>query len=295
MALWCSLVDPHPPIAIHEPYYSMYRGQQFPAARAGDWVNDADCPFPHRYHASGWGGRIGEAERQDAAAVYAGMITNLDHQLGRLFGMMQQLGMWENTLVIYTTDHGEMLGDHGDAGKSSFYRAASDIPFLVRGPRQWNAAPGQLSQARVGLCDLLPTLVSSAGGELPDDVEGKDLAPLVRGEQARVRDYFIGGIDGRYLVADDHYRWLYHSSDGTSQCFADDDPSERSVLPPDSERDSRMAQRLIDWLSERKSADVADGRLVNHETPQPDEATLRSMNYAGWGAPGRYLSFRGPV
>lgn len=132
--LWCSLVDPHPPLAIHEPYYSMYQQADIPAPVVGDWVDGDACPLPHLEHASGWGGRLGPDELRAAAAVYYGMITNVDHQLGRLFGMFQRLGLWQDTLVIYTSDHGEMLGDHRDAGKSSFYRSASDIPYIVRGP-----------------------------------------------------------------------------------------------------------------------------------------------------------------
>ena len=135
LALWCSLIDPHPPLAIHEPFASMYRGQQFDEAAMADWVDDDRCPRSHHIHRHGWGGRLKPAERQDALAMYAGMITNVDHQLGRLMGMMEQLGLWHNTLVIYTSDHGEMFGDHGDAGKSSFYHGSSDIPFIIR-PRK---------------------------------------------------------------------------------------------------------------------------------------------------------------
>ena len=198
----------------------MYRGATFPEASIGNWVESDDCPRAHFLHHHSWGDRLSEAERQDALAVYSGMITNLDHQIGRLFGMLQRLGMWDNTLIVYTTDHGEMFGDHRDAGKSSFYRSASDIPMMIRAPRSWQSPAGQERSELVGLTDLLPTLVRAADGRIPDDVYGQDLCPLVRGDESTLRSVFVGAIDSRYLVDDGVHRWIYHTDDGSQQLFA---------------------------------------------------------------------------
>jgi arylsulfatase A-like enzyme len=294
--LWCSLTDPHPPLSIHEPYYSMYRHADMPKPVIGDWVNADACPFPHRRHALAWGGRHPPEGLRDAAAVYAGMITNLDHQLGRLFGMVQKLGLWDDCLVIYASDHGEMLGDHGDAGKSSFYRSASDIPMIIRPPRPWMTEPDRESAALVGLCDLLPTIAASGGATAPGDVDGCDLGPLLRGEAESVRDIFVGAIDGRYLVDDGAHRWLYHVCGGSEQLFSAGDRHEEHPLPCEDSTVGRLRAHLVHWLQQAGSDDVVDGRLRRESVPHVDESDLRATNPLGLGAhAGRFLQFSGPV
>ncbi len=295
LCLWASYVDPHPPLAIHEPYYSMYRHQDLPTPVTADWVDSEDCPLDHLEHALAWGGRLGPAELQDAAAVYYGMITNLDHQLGRLFGMLQTMGILDNTLILYTSDHGEMMGDHGDAAKSSFYHSASDIPFIVRPPKSWEVKPGQEHPALVGLTDLLPTLCHTAGVTPPEDVSGRDLTPIVRQGADRVRDSFIGAIDGRYLVENGEHRWLYHVADGKEQLFRTDDRYEEQPLPCDAQTTGPFRQELIRFLSNAGSPDIVDGDLRNdHRTPPPLNE-LRARNLLGLPAAGRYLRFPGSV
>ncbi len=293
--LWTSFVDPHPPIAIHEPYYSMYRDAELPAAICGDWEDSADCPLPHREHAAAYGGRLNADALRDAAAVYYGMITNLDHQLGRLFGMLQQLGIWEDTLVIYSSDHGEMLGDHGDAAKSSFYRSSSDIPMILRPPKRWNAPVGQVNEALTGLTDILPTLARAAGAELPEDLTGLDLGPSARGEEAAGREAFFGAIDGRYLVDDGTHRWLYHVADGSEQLFAREDRNELSPLPITAELSESYRQRLIQFLESASSPDVVDGTLRNDQRVAASDEQLRAANPLGLGHAGRHLRFAGPA
>ena len=88
-----------------------------------------------------------------------------------------------------------MFGDHLDAGKSSFYRSSSDIPMIVKAlmvlhRRWWQTQPGQVSDALVGLTDILPTLVAATGTPVPDDIDGHDLGPIIRGEQETAMPVF---------------------------------------------------------------------------------------------------------
>ena len=134
--LWVSYQDPHPPIVIHEPFYSMYDNDIIPNPVMPEWALPEKCPRAVHEHRTMYNScpMTLNAVRK-ARSTYYGVITNLDFQLGRLFGAMMQQGVWEDTLVLYTTDHGEHLGDYGDLAKSSFFEVSGNLPFIVRPPK----------------------------------------------------------------------------------------------------------------------------------------------------------------
>jgi arylsulfatase A-like enzyme len=294
--LWASYVDPHPPFAIHEPYYSMYAHSPIPAPAIGDWVHGPTCPAEQVEHRTMYNpGPMGADELRQARAVYYGLITNLDHNLGRLFGMLMNLDLWQNTLVVYTCDHGEHLGDHLDLAKSSFCNAAARVPFLLRPPAAWNWRPGQVSPALVELADLLPTLCTAAGARIPDDVEGHDLRPLGEGRSA-VRDLLFGQVDGRHLVHDGTWKWIYHVMDGREQLFrADDQDDLHDATAEQPEVCARLRQALIARLARLGHPHQRDGALLNQgRTARPLEV-LRALDVSGLDFAARHLEFRRPV
>jgi len=291
--LWTSMTDPHPPLAIHEPYYSMYDRSPIPEPAIGDWVDDPErCPAEQREHRLMYNaGPYGPDELRHARGVYYGMITNLDHQLGRLLGYLQQQGLDRDTLVVYTTDHGEHLGDHRDAAKSSFYNAAARIPFIVKPPTDWAWNPGGTSDALVELADLLPTFCELADADIPDDVEGRSLLPLGAGETERIRDVLFGQIDGRHMAHDADHKYIYHTMDGREQCFAADDRDDLQDLAPEQpERCAELRAALVRRLQHVDHDDVsATGDLRDDGRAARPESELRAMNPLGWGAMGRTL------
>jgi dihydrofolate synthase/folylpolyglutamate synthase len=125
----------------------------------------------HRFNA----GPMGEQELRHAKAVYYGMVTNLDHQLGRLLGQLRLLGDGEQTLILYTSDHGEALGDHGLLGKRTFLECSAKVPMIVRPMATWRTddyVPGRVSRDLVEWCDVLPTLCAAAGAHVPVEFAG---------------------------------------------------------------------------------------------------------------------------
>ncbi len=110
--------------------------------------------------------------------VYHAMVANLDWNFGRLLSGLDALGMAENTLVVFTSDHGEMFGAHGRIAKKIFYEEAARVPYLMR-------LPGVTRAGEVDAClntpDIMPTLLSLLGMDVPDSVEGMDLAHHARG------------------------------------------------------------------------------------------------------------------
>ncbi len=116
-----------------------------------------------------------------ARAGYYGLVTHFDRQVGRVLDALQQSGLAEDTLVIYTSDHGEMAGEHGMWWKSNFYEGSASVPLVISWPGRF--ASGEKLGQIVNLVDIGPTMIDLAGaGPLPE-VAGRSLAPLLWGEE----------------------------------------------------------------------------------------------------------------
>ncbi len=284
--LWLSLTDPHPPNVIHEPYYSMYRnaGEEIPPPISADWCENLPLdlasrwlPFP----------RMNPQELRDARAVYYGKITNIDHQLGRLFGALEWNGIWENSLVVYTSDHGEMLGDFGGSAKSCFLDAAARVPLMVRAPTSAGVGPGALISTTVGMDDLLPTLCDYAEATPPEDVTGQSWRPLLEGREGYRREFFHGHIDDSHLYYDGRYKYLYFCQDGAELVFDMDSPEgETRDLSSDKELVARLRSALEKHLRDENHPHCESGRLLNRNVARPSDRELRARNVTGWIATG---------
>jgi len=198
--LWCSFSKPHPPLDPPEPYYSMYRNCPIPEPVFGDWSDDQHCPLPmKRSREEGSFDQISSEVIREARAAYYGLITQIDHNMGRVFAALQDKGLFNDTFIIYTSDHGEYLGDHHMGKKGFFHEPSAHVPFVVRLPKSWeNRKNGEQISDVVTLADILPTVVAAAGGSCSDDVDGLNLAGLVRGELKNQRKYLemIGPFNG---------------------------------------------------------------------------------------------------
>lgn len=123
-----------------------------------------------------------EEDRAAMRAVYFGLIAEVDAQLGRIVAHLKASGEWDETLVIFTADHGEMLGDHWCWGKGGWFDPAFHIPLLVRDPDAPAAARGRRVAAFTESVDLMPTVLDWIGRETPRDANGAALTPWLRGE-----------------------------------------------------------------------------------------------------------------
>ncbi|HDZ21515.1 hypothetical protein LCGC14_0124330 [marine sediment metagenome] len=291
--LWCSMDDPHPPLAIHEPYYSMYDNSPIPEPAIGTWEDADDCPVQQFGHRTAYNSKpMGWDELRKARGVYYGMITNIDHQLGRLFGYLMTQGLWDDVWIVYTTDHGEHLGDHYDIAKSSFYNSAARLPLIVRPPRALQSEKGGwVSDALVELADLLPTFCNLAGADVPDDVDGVDLSALIAGQTSSVRDRLFGAIDDQHMVHDGTHKYLYFTADGREQLFDHNaDPNDLNDIASSNESIvATMRQSLIDRLKSINSPDLTNGALRNDGYTEKNAQALRRYNPLGWGGMGRAL------
>ncbi|MEW6360086.1 MAG: sulfatase [Planctomycetota bacterium] len=138
-----------------------------------------------------------KAELNHVRALYAGVLTMMDKWIGRLIEKLRDLGIWDETAIVFTSDHGGYLGEHNLIGKHTIlkpkegwpmYREITGIPLLIRCP---GVEGGRRCGALVQPVDLMPTLLELGGARPPDGIHGKSLLPLLRGEVSSIRDVAV--------------------------------------------------------------------------------------------------------
>jgi arylsulfatase A-like enzyme len=162
---------------------------------------------------------------------YAAIIENIDRQIGRLIDAVAARGELENTVVVFSSDHGEMLGDHGLWSKTRHYQQSVGVPLIAAGP---GIRAGQFVDSPVALHDLAPTLLDYAGLPIPDEMDAVSLRPILEGQTDRVRDFVLAGMlfrgqnrgRGWRLIFDGRYKLVF-TEDGQTLLFdLDDRPCE---------------------------------------------------------------------
>ena len=194
--LHISILQPHPPFAATEPYNKMYDADRVPPFRGfADPAKESElhpyAAYLRRYFREREGHNLqtapeDERARRQLRATYYGMMSEVDANLGRLIAAMKKDGSYENTLIIFTTDHAEMLWDHWVLGKEFFFDQAFHIPLIIRVPGANSAAPrGRVVEEFTGSIDLMPTILEHLGGVPPLQCDGRSLMPFLRGESPK--------------------------------------------------------------------------------------------------------------
>ena len=200
--LWLSYLHPHSPYIVPEPFFSMYKDVTLPEpAIEAEGLEAAGKPFRQQYHQKNNDALLPFTSEQVRLMrrVYHGQISLLDREIGRVLDYLEKKGLAENTLVVFTSDHGDYMGEHGLMTKSpAMYDSLVRVPFLVR----W---PGHIDRGRrdtrfVSHVDLMPTFLEVAGHPIPNSVQGASLVPLLRdggqGESVRSAAYSEYGAPG---------------------------------------------------------------------------------------------------
>jgi len=174
-------------------------------------------------------------------ADYYNMIEHHDHYLGRVLDAVEQMGGFDDTLIIFTSDHGLAVGSHGLMGKESLYEHSARVPTIFHGPRL-GVRPQQHRDALCGHADLMPTLADLIGIKSPPTCEGRSYASALRDPTAAARPHAFGNYrDRMFMARDGRYKLITYTT-GRRQLFdLRDDPHElQNLLDPwrDYDRDS---------------------------------------------------------
>ena len=257
--LTTSFLAPHPPLFPPKTYFDACAGRKLPSPAHGDWVNwKALSP-----EGADRGHRVlleGETLRA-AQAGYFGLIEHVDSQIAPLIrdfrARSEKAGRpW---VIVVTSDHGEMLGDHGYFRKCEPYEGSANIPFIISGSPALGFKPGQRVEQPVCLEDIMPTLLALAGATSPARVDGVNLAPTLRGQKQIVREWLhfehapcYSKAQAYQALTDGHFKYIWRPTDGSEQLFdLEKDPREERDLSKDKpysttlkEWRTRLAQRL---------------------------------------------------
>ncbi len=200
---------------------------------------DVDLPLPHNNDHPDREGLL--RNRQN----YAAMIENIDRHVGRYIDVVRERGELDNTLIVYASDHGEMLGDHGRWGKSTWHSPSTGIPLIVAGP---GLTRGVTSDALVSLNDLTATFLELAGVEPLPTMDSQSLLPVLSGSAQNHRDVVISGLDDWRMIYDGRYKLVLSTQRAPLLFDLDNDPWEDTDLA--AQRPDVVA-RLRNQLAER--------------------------------------------
>jgi arylsulfatase A-like enzyme len=211
--------------------------------------------------------RTPEVVRQHLADYYAA-ITFLDAQVGRILDALQASGQSENTLIVFSSDHGLAIGSHGLFGKQNLYDHSMHAPLIFAGP---GVPKGKQTGALCYLLDIFPTLGDLAGVQGPKGSEGKSLAPVFAGKQGAIRDsLFTAYRNVQRAVRDDRWKLLVYPQVNKVQLFdLGNDPAELKDLaadPAHATEVKRLMVLLTDWQKQ-----LGDTQPLHTAKPQPPE------------------------
>ena len=223
------------------------------------------------------GGDVSPVDRaKQRYAAYYGLISHLDHHIGRVLDTLKKTGQAENTIILFATDHGMSMDSHGQSGKHNAYEHTSRVQMVASGA----GVPKGSSDALVYLYDIYPTLCGLTGLPIPDEVEGKSLAKVIHGKQAKVRDHlFTAYMDDQRAIRDDRWKLLYRSKEDRAALYdLKNDPHELNDLAAKPENKDRIAKLKVE---------LAKAQQLYGDTPEVTARLMRSRGGRPGGAGGR--------
>jgi arylsulfatase A-like enzyme len=266
-----SFIAAHPPLQPPVFYFERYVRTGVPEPHVGDWA----APPPDR----GLGLEVHNFRCQlegekllSARAGYYGLINHLDDQIRRLLYPPESGIDLDNTIVMFVSDHGEMLGDHYLWHKLRPYEGSARIPMLIRAPSRFGVGPGVARDELVCLEDVMPTLLELAGVDTPDTVEGRSLVPLLRGDAEPVHSCLhIEHAPMHHTLFNGREKYVWFVQDGAEQLFdVVDDPHELHELSADRpERLAHWRARMIEELKDRPEGFSDGSKLIPGRPYEP--------------------------
>lgn len=265
--MWMSSPKPHAPYDPPDTHDDLYDPREVPPPYGDESLLDRINPYLEKTRIAHGQDKMSPEARRVAKAYYYGCITWMDAQIGRVLDWLDRNDLRKNTLILFTADHGDLMGDFGTWFKCCHQNGSVRVPFIAAGP---GVASGGASDARVGLQDILPTLAAAAGADIGQTVQGLDVGPALSTPGQSVRDLAYASTKSALghttMVCDGAWKYIYSEANGTEELYDQvEDPGEVNNLsgaPEQRDRRADLRERLIreaDRLGDREV--IPDGRL----------------------------------
>ena len=254
--LHCSFTKPHSAYDPPRPYDQLYSPDEVPEP----WRNGKDMTesppqlrranFQYTWHS------LGSEQIALARAFYYGNITHLDHCIGRLLGVLDGLGLREQTVIVFNSDHGDLMGDHNLFFKSNFYEESTHVPLIVWAPesvrRELDLGPSRQIDSLTSQEQLMPFMLSAAGAEIPADVgTAPPLADVIAGRHPGEPVHGVfGNQENRQLaLIEERYKYIWWANGRFEQLFdRQSDPTELTNLAGDPAYDDELGRMRADLV-----------------------------------------------
>ena len=263
--LWSSFIKPHPPFESPTPWHRLYKPTD---------VRLPHMPADYEAMLTYWNHRQNRYKYRDQGldmnfirtmrAAYAACVSFVDYNAGRILERLRETGELDNTLVIWTSDHGELLGDFGSLGKRWMFVAAANVPLIARYPERF--APGERHAGVCSHVDVAPTILGACGVPTIDQHVGADLAEMASGnapDRPGVLVQYSQDESGLYSLISDSYKYVYSAADNQEWLYRrwPGEPEERSLAGNQGylRTTAEMREALTRWLRADGYTDVLDG------------------------------------
>ncbi len=291
--LWSSFIHPHPPFSPPTPWNKLYRGPNMPRPKRCDYQEDLWTYFNrhqnrYKYRDQGLDDNLLRVMR----GYYWACVSFIDYQVGRIIDKLEAKGELDNTLIVWSSDHGEFLGDYDCFGKRGFLDPAARIPMLARLPGRF--AADTVEETPCSLVDLIPTFLGAGGADCGEaELDGRDLAELVgSGEDRTVYGQLQVGDRGLYMACDQAFKYYYSAADQKEYLIdlkTDPEETRNCAENPLYQQDLQvMRSRLIGYFKDEGYTDPIEGGgwkvYEKWEIPTSPDAGLLIQD-AGWSKP----------
>ncbi|CAD7037518.1 arylsulfatase [Pseudorhizobium endolithicum] len=247
-ALWhVSYTPPHPPLIPLASYLERYRARDIDEAYVADWaLDDKRLPYPLRLARDYWT-KLPAAQLADMRRAFYALCTHIDHQLRVLIGTLREEQILDNTIILITSDHGDMLGNHGLYAKRLMYEGSAKVPMILVGTADdQQVGCGVIDDRLVGLRDIMPTLLQLCGIAVPESCEGRSMVSA--DQRATFYAEALSGAKAMRMIRDERFKLIWYPAGSIFQLFDIlNDPHEMHDLSasPDHEHVLKRLQELL--------------------------------------------------
>ncbi len=301
-----SFLSPHPPFVAPEPYNTMFKAEDMPLpVQRATWQEEAkqhpwlEYYLTHKSAAAGFTTRpetcdrkeLPDQELQQIRATYYGMMAEVDAQFGRLIDHLKQANIYDDTLIIFTSDHGENMGDHFAHSKYTYFEETFHLPLIIRDPSTAaNSTRGNIVKAFTESVDLMPTMLEYIGADIPHQCDGSSLLGFGRNiqqnewrKEAHMEFDMRAPYDGIgapplglkmnqcmvNIIRDEHYKYVHFTTLPPLLFDLKNDPDEFNNLANDPNFQKIMtkyASKLLSWRMENDDRALTDMHIMSNNT-----------------------------